>query len=268
MDRQRFVRPGIQKPSQTPKQTLGISQQPVPKVISSRAMDGIVWPKKNPTGQKQLHVLRPIMDQPRPVNPQLVIPQPKPVRHPAPIAVPDERLNFDMELPGQESPSPLVRLQHFKWQKVRRGASRGVAVALVLIITMGGLLFSQSYYKLHKVFKGSTATAAALKVNVNPDLLKGEGSGRVNILLLGRGGGTHDGPDLTDTMMIASVDPVNHTTTLLSLPRDLWVNVPDHGDMKLNAAWETGEFKYLGKIAPGSNDPKAILAGLMLSTRL
>lgn len=139
--------------------------------------------------------------------------------------------------------------------------ARATAIGMVLVLTLGGLLFSQGYLKLHKVFKGGTATAAALQANVNPDLLKGEGKGRVNILLLGRGGGNHDGPDLTDSMMLASVDPVNHTTTLISLPRDLWVNVPNQGDMKINAAWETGEFKYLGKIAPGSTDPKAIRAG-------
>jgi len=147
---------------------------------------------------------------------------------------------------------------------VRRWAFRGMAVAMVLVITLGGMLFSQSYLKLHKVFRGGTGTAAALKANVNPNLLKGEGSGRVNILLLGRGGGTHDAPDLTDTMMIDSIDPVNHTSTLLSLPRDLWVNIPQAGVMKLNSAWETGEFKYLGKTSAGSTDPKAIQAGFSM----
>jgi len=175
------------------------------------------------------------------------------------------RLPLDMDLPGGSSEAhyELIR-RRAKWRGLRRNLARGTAVALVLLITMGGLLFSQSYLKLHKVFKGGTATAAALKSNVNPDLLKGEGSGRVNILLMGRGGGNHDGPDLTDTMMLASVDPVNHTATLLSLPRDLWVNVPNQGVMKLNAAWETGEFKYLGKVSPGSTDPKAISAGFNL----
>lgn len=172
------------------------------------------------------------------------------------------RTPIDMDLPGEDSPSRLGALfAHTKWQGVRRMASRGVAVALILVITLGGLLFSQSYLKLHKVFRGSAGTAAALKPNVNPDLLKGEGSGRVNILLLGRGGGNHDAPDLTDTMMLASIDPINHTSTLVSLPRDLWVNVQNQGVMKLNAAWETGEFKYLGKQAAGSTDPKAIRAG-------
>jgi LCP family protein required for cell wall assembly len=183
------------------------------------------------------------------------------VEAPAPVPpsppLPTTRLPIDMELPGVDSPSRFNLVRHVKWHGVRRG----LAIAMVLVITLSGLLFSQSYLKLHKVFKGSAGTAAALKENVNPDLLKGEGSGRVNILLLGRGGGTHDAPDLTDTMMIASVDPVNHTSTLLSLPRDLWVNVPNSGVMKMNAAWETGEFKYLGKQAAGSTDPKAIRAG-------
>jgi len=167
-----------------------------------------------------------------------------------------------MELPGEDSAAHLDQLKHHaKWRGRRRAASRVMAVAMVLVITMGGLLFSQSYLKVHKVFRDGTGTAAALKENVNPDLLKGEGRGRVNILLLGRGGGNHDGPDLTDTMMLVSVDPVNHTSTMLSLPRDFWVNVPNQGVMKLNAAWETGEFKYLGKVAPGSTNPKAIRAG-------
>lgn len=174
-------------------------------------------------------------------------------------------LSLDMSLPGEESPS---RLRTFfgrtKWQTVRRWTFRGVAVCLVLGITTGGLLFSQSYSNVHKVFKGSAGTAEALKKTVNPDLLKGEGSGRINILLLGRGGGTHKAPDLTDTIMVASIDPVNHTSTLLSIPRDMWVTVPNHGVMKLNAAWQSGVYRYLGKNSNGATDPKAIAAGFEL----
>ncbi len=173
------------------------------------------------------------------------------------------RSPIDMNLPGEDSPPPpsSFRYKATAWRNVRRYASRGLAIAVVLLITMGGLLFSQSYLKLHKVFNGGSETAAALKANVKPELLKGEGRGRVNILLLGRGGGTHDAPDLTDTIMLASIDPINHTSTLLSLPRDLWVNVPNQGVMKLNAAWETGEYKYLGKSTDGSTDRRAVAAG-------
>lgn len=198
-----------------------------------------------------------------PVNIAVMTPQTQVRDHrtdstPVPLLRPN-----DMELPGQPSfvrpMQTLVRAS--RWTGVRRWAFRSMAATLILVIGVGGLLFSQGYFKLHKVFKGGVATAAALSQDVNPNLLKGEGDGRVNILLLGRGGGNHDGPDLTDTMMLASIDPVNHTATLISIPRDLWVDIPNQGAMKVNAAWETGEFKYLGKIAPGSTNPNAIAAG-------
>jgi LCP family protein required for cell wall assembly len=167
-----------------------------------------------------------------------------------------------MGLPGEESPSRLEALfAETKWERARRRMFRGAAVMMVLVITLGGLLFTQGYFKLHQVFRGS---AAALD-NKNPDQLKGEDTGRVNILLMGRGGAGHDAPDLTDTMMLASVDVINHKATLVSLPRDMWVNVPGAGVMKLNAVFETGEFNYIGKEAPGTTDPRAIQAGYDLA---
>jgi LCP family protein required for cell wall assembly len=194
--------------------------------------------------------------------PQLPVPKAVPARTEISPAVLARRVPIDMSLTDDGVPS--LWQKRAKWRKRRQTMARGLAISMMLFITLGGLLVSQSYMKVHKVFKGTAETAAALKTNVDPNLLKGEGRGRVNILLLGRGGGTHDAPDLTDTMMLASIDPVNHTTSLLSIPRDLWVNVPGAGVMKLNAAWETGEFKYLGKTTPGSTDPKAIQAGFDL----
>lgn len=180
-----------------------------------------------------------------------------------PVAVQAARqLPIDMELPGDESSWQVqTPFGQSRWYTLRRKASRGMAFALVLLVIFGGMAFSQSYLRLNKVFKGGTETAAALKEDVQPELLKGEGRGRVNILLLGRGGGSHNAPDLTDTIMIASVDPVNKKVSLLSVPRDLWVNVPDKGVMKLNAAFQTGVYGQLGRVVNGSTDPAAIKAG-------
>lgn len=49
------------------------------------------------------------------------------------------------------------------------------------------------------------------------------GDSRFAILLLGYGGGSHPGGYLTDSMIVAVVDPAKKTVTLLSLPRDSWV---------------------------------------------
>lgn len=139
-------------------------------------------------------------------------------------------------------------------------AKRTSLALVVLMLVSGGALFGKGYLKLHKVFKGNGATAVALKAHVDPALLKGEGSGRINILLLGKGGPGHDGPDLTDTMLLASVDPVNNTMSLLSVPRDLWVTTPG-GSSKINAVYANAKYKVLAKNAHDKEGGEA--AGIM-----
>lgn len=72
--------------------------------------------------------------------------------------------------------------------------------------------------------------------------LKKEDS-RINLLLLGIGGGNHEGPDLTDTVIFVNLDPVKNKANLVSIPRDLWV--PDL-KAKINTAYQTGESKKKG----------------------
>ncbi|HSW87880.1 MAG TPA: LCP family protein [Candidatus Saccharimonadales bacterium] len=68
--------------------------------------------------------------------------------------------------------------------------------------------------------------------------------GVTNILLLGIGGGVHDGPNLTDTIILASIDQKAKKVTLVSIPRDLWV--PDLR-AKINTAYSFGEDNGQGK---------------------
>lgn len=65
-------------------------------------------------------------------------------------------------------------------------------------------------------------------------------SSRTNLLVMGYGGGAHDGAYLTDSMLIISVLPQSHHTSLISVPRDLWVqNPPNSGNYtKINAVYE------------------------------
>lgn len=47
------------------------------------------------------------------------------------------------------------------------------------------------------------------------------------ILLVGRGGGNHDAPNLTDTMIVIGINEETESMSLFSLPRDLYVAYPD-----------------------------------------
>ena len=66
---------------------------------------------------------------------------------------------------------------------------------------------------------------------------------RVNILLLGSGGLDHAAPDLTDSIIFASIRVKDGETILLSIPRDIWV---DSMRAKINTAYHYGEEKKNG----------------------
>lgn len=65
--------------------------------------------------------------------------------------------------------------------------------------------------------------------------LKGEERDRINILLLGIGGKGHDGGQLTDTIIAASVKPSTKQASMLSIPRDLAVPIEGSGYGKINS---------------------------------
>lgn len=77
--------------------------------------------------------------------------------------------------------------------------------------------------------------------------LKGFKEDRINIVLLGIGGAGHEGPQLTDTILLVSIEPSTKKIALLSIPRDLAVEIPDHGVQKINAANAYGEEQEAGR---------------------
>ena len=60
-----------------------------------------------------------------------------------------------------------------------------------------------------------------------------------------------EGPSRTDTMMLLTLDPVSRTAGMLSIPRDLWVNVPGYDYGKINTAYYLGELYNLPGGGPG-----------------
>jgi LCP family protein required for cell wall assembly len=64
--------------------------------------------------------------------------------------------------------------------------------------------------------------------------LKGEERDRINILLLGMGGKNHQGGYLTDTIILASLEPSTKKVAMISIPRDMAVPMEDRGWQKIN----------------------------------
>jgi LCP family protein required for cell wall assembly len=79
------------------------------------------------------------------------------------------------------------------------------------------------------------------------------GGSRINLLVLGYGGPGHGGAYLTDSLLVISLIPSTGATTLISVPRDLWVQIPPGSGhyAKINAAYEYGLYNGYAGLPPG-----------------
>lgn len=102
-------------------------------------------------------------------------------------------------------------------------------LTIFLIILLPIIYFLLPIFRITKDF-------VTTPININKETLKST-NGRTNILLLGIGGGTHDGPLLTDTMIVASIPASPSAVTLISIPRDIYL---DSLQNKINYAYVAG----------------------------
>lgn len=122
---------------------------------------------------------------------------------------------------------------------------------LLVICTVGLLLVAGSIYgyllytRANDVVKAVTKSGGVADL-LTPEALNGEVSGMVNVLIAGNSAddGGHEGAELTDSIMVASYNVHANKLTLLSIPRDLYVDVSG-SYMKINAAYENGGIEEL-----------------------
>lgn len=101
------------------------------------------------------------------------------------------------------------------------------AIIVVLFLVLGFQYLRAGIPFLYELF-----------VKKNDIELKQEKDESLNILLLGIGGGNHEGPNLSDTIILANINPEKNEVNMFSLPRDLWI--PELGD-RINSAYAFGE---------------------------
>ncbi len=154
---------------------------------------------------------------------------------------------------------------------------------IVLFLTLGGVRLATLIHRvsphtgvgdvLSLINTGSTEQPGTLAWKVAHDE-------RINVLLLGYGGPGHDGPYLTDSIMLVSLLPKSHQVVLISLPRDLWVSISAFVDRdysgKLNeayaigiddASWGKKRPEYTGRRSAGG-DLAAAVVGAVTGERI
>lgn len=151
---------------------------------------------------------------PEPVNPSSAPPL-------APIAPAAFGAVFEYRRPYRKP----ARLRGGMWRYARLSA----IFVLVVAVGLGGWFGFKGLTAMKNIVSRSTGGAPALAGVVDPTKLKGEGDGRINVLVLGVGGQGHEAPMLSDTMLVLSIDPRTKDAAMLSIPRDLYVKIPATG---------------------------------------
>src|SRR5437868_10624844 len=130
----------------------------------------------------------------------------------------------------------------------RKGCLITSLVVLLLVCIIGVLTITTAQRVL--AFGSAISTQSPLSTQTS---YMGTGD-RVNLLVMGFGGSGHDGAYLTDSMVVMSLLPQSHHTTLISVPRDLWVPIPPGSGQyhKINASYEYGSNNN-AKPADGGN---------------
>lgn len=117
--------------------------------------------------------------------------------------------------------------------KARRIIKRVVICLIVILLAIGGWLVYKALHASNNIFKGNIFDL------VQSQPLKQDANGRSNILILGTSQDDpgHQAGNLTDSIMILSIDQKNKNAYMISVPRDL--------EVKYGEACASG---YQGKI--------------------
>ena len=177
---------------------------------------------------------------------------------------------FEKEMDMQNLNPEKTRLQSQAWLKIVLMIAFLVAVALTAYFTFIAVRDFVTAWRMTSLpgvsILDPTSTPDASGVIRNPSEpmqpLGGptpppwDGANRVTMLLMGldyRDWAEGEGPPRTDTMILFTLDPLGRTAGILSIPRDLWVNIPGgYKYGRINTAYQLGEaYKYPDGGGPG-----------------
>jgi polyisoprenyl-teichoic acid--peptidoglycan teichoic acid transferase len=133
--------------------------------------------------------------------------------------------------PSRRTPRP-ARRRRIRWGRLLTFTLLGVLLILAVWVGYGYRQFRSSLNASNR--RVDAATRAALvpggSLLSNPS----------TILVLGSDRRPDAGPGRSDSILLVRVDPARNRIAELSIPRDLRVTIPGHGDDRINVAYEVG----------------------------
>lgn len=144
---------------------------------------------------------------------------------------------------------PMIIKKNSIWKKLLLflvGVVIFIVISLLVLIALNARNYSRASQKLF----GTSNLLSGLSSST----LNGQSRGRINIMVVGYSADDpgHAGAKLTDSIMILSLSTEGKTSYMLSIPRDLYVPIPDYGRAKINEAYQAGEISAFSETEYGN----------------
>lgn len=130
------------------------------------------------------------------------------------------------------TPEPLIPVptpERGHRLRLRRFILAALLFLLAIAASAGVLLFSPPV----------TEALSAIIMRPQPGAIQWNGRDEITVVAMGLTQRTTE-PARTDTLMVMGIDPATHHINMLSVPRDLWVDIPGYGQGKLAIAYAIG----------------------------
>ena len=170
----------------------------------------------------------------------------------------------------------MARITHLRTTRRRTGLGKAATILLVAFVVVALITAVVAYNLVNNLVRSWNITTIAgspdltkptqvnaqgtpIPIDVPMQSVSGppaepwDGTSRVTILVMGLDYRDWENGDVprTDTMMLLTIDPLTKTAGMLSIPRDMWVNIPRYGYYKINQAYFFGALNKLPGGGPG-----------------
>lgn len=127
-------------------------------------------------------------------------------------------------------------------KRVKKKRTPSFFIILIIIFTITSIsIASGNNGFLSGVRNGYLLRQITHIISSSEKYINGEKEDRINFLLLGMGGAGHNGPYLTDTIILASFRPSTKELATFSLPRDMIVPLTNTNYKKINHIYTIGQ---------------------------
>lgn len=135
----------------------------------------------------------------------------------------------------RQRPEPAEKPKKRKW--IKRTAFALVLLIIFPIVFIGAWDAKNASSAAEKMFGSGNLMNMLAPASLDDD------NGRVNVLIAGFSADDpgHGGAELTDSIMVMSLDKKTHKGYMLSIPRDLYIDIPGVGYKKINEAYYWGK---------------------------